>query len=118
MNTTKLLARVVRWRYWKQLHALKCVGQLTHAGLYSLKFQIMSLNTLSKETEMRLAEFFNQATDPKSFTKAIRKVNYLLAMSLMRECETLQIDPKSVEQGYFWLNELAEILNPYFEIED
>ncbi len=98
-------------------NALKCVGQLTHAGLYSLKFQIMSLNTLSKETELRLNEFFNQATDPKSFAKAIRKVNYLLAMSLMRECETLQIDPKSVEQGYFWLNELAEILNPYFEVE-
>jgi hypothetical protein len=78
----------------------------------------MSLNTLSKETEMRLAEFFNQATDPKSFAKTIRRINYLLAMSLMRECETLQIDSKSVEQGYFWLNELAEILNPYFEVED
>ena len=80
-------------------------------------FKIMSLNTLSKETELRLNEFFNQATDPKSFAKAIRRVNYLLAMSLMRECETLQIDTKAVEEGYFWLNELAEILNPYLDVE-
>lgn len=78
----------------------------------------MSLNTLSKETELRLNEFFNQETDPKSFAKAIRRVNYLLAMSLMRECETLQIDPKGVEEGYFWLNELAEILNPYLDVND
>lgn len=77
----------------------------------------MSVNSLSKETELRLNEFFNQETDPKSFAKTIRKVNYLLALSLMRECETMQIDSKSVEEGYFWLNELAEILNPYLEIE-
>ena len=77
----------------------------------------MSVNSLSKETELRLNEFFNQETDPKSFAKTIRKVNYLLALSLMRECETMQIDSKSVEEGYFWLNELAEILNPYMEIE-
>lgn len=77
----------------------------------------MSVNSLTKETELRLNEFFNQETDPKSFAKTIRKVNYLLAMSLMRDCETMQIDPKSVEEGYFWLNELAEILNPYLEIE-
>ncbi|MDA6071697.1 hypothetical protein NJT12_18900, partial [Flavobacterium sp. AC] len=56
----------------------------------------MSVNTLSKETELRLTEFFNQAIDPENFAKAIRRVNYLLAMSLMRECETLQIDTKSV----------------------
>jgi hypothetical protein len=77
----------------------------------------MSINTLSKETELRLNEFFNQATDPASFAKAIRKVNYLLAMSLMRECETLQIDTKSVEDGFYWLNQLAEILNPYLDAE-
>ena len=78
----------------------------------------MSTNTLSKETEIRLAEFFNQATDPKSFAKTIRRVNYLLAMSLMRECETLQNDLMTVQDGYYWLNELAEILNPYFEVEN
>jgi len=78
----------------------------------------MSVNSLSKEAELRLNEFFNQETDPVRFAKTIRKVNYLLAMSLMRDCETMQIDPKSVEQGFFWLNELAEILNPYLETDN
>lgn len=78
----------------------------------------MSVNSLSKETELRLNEFFNQETDPVRFAKTIRKVNYLLAMSLMRECETMQIDHKAVEQGFFWLNELAEILNPYLETDN
>ncbi|MBP1225290.1 hypothetical protein [Flavobacterium sp. 1355] len=78
----------------------------------------MSVNSLSKETELRLNEFFNQETDPVRFAKTIRKVNYLLAMSLMRDCETMQIDPKAVEQGFFWLNELAEILNPYLETDN
>ncbi|KOP37565.1 hypothetical protein, partial [Flavobacterium sp. VMW] len=33
MNSAKLFARVVCWRYWKQLQRfLKCVGQLSHAG--------------------------------------------------------------------------------------
>ncbi|MBF4515009.1 hypothetical protein IRZ71_01580 [Flavobacterium sp. ANB] len=77
----------------------------------------MSVNSLSKKTELQLNEFFNQSIDPKSFAKAIRRVNYLLAISLMRECETLQIDTKSVEQGYYLLNELAEILNPYLDTE-
>lgn len=96
-------------------NALCSVGHLSYAGFIIPKCKIMSVNTLTKETELRLNEFFNQATDPKSFAKAIRRVNYLLAMALMRECETLVIDPKSVEQGYFWLNELAEVLNPYLE---
>ena len=109
---------MIRWRYWKQLQRSERRRTANPFGfLYPLNFQIMSINTLSKETELRLNEFFNQETDPKSFAKTIRKVNYLLALSLMRECETMQIDPKSVEEGYFWLNELAEILNPYLEIE-
>ena len=77
----------------------------------------MSVNSLSKETELRLNEFFNQATDPKSFAKAIRRVNYLLAMSLMRECETLQLEKTTLENGFYWLNELAETLNPYLDVE-
>lgn len=99
-------------------NALKGVGQLTCMGFIFPKLSDYECKLPSKETELRLNEFFNQATDPKSFAKAIRRVNYLLAMSLMRECETLQIDMKSVEDGYFWLNELAEILNPYLEVDE
>jgi hypothetical protein len=77
----------------------------------------MSTNTLSKETELRLNEFFNKSIDPKNFAKAIRQINYLIALSVIRDCETLQSEKTSLELGFYWLNELAEILNPYFDAE-
>jgi hypothetical protein len=77
----------------------------------------MSTNTLSKEAETRLIDFFNKSVDPKSMAKTIRKLNYILALSIMRDYQTLQIDKTSVEDGFYWLNELAEILNPYLDVE-
>lgn len=78
----------------------------------------MSTNTLSKETELRLADFFNKTVDPQSLAKAIRQINYLIGLSIIRDCETLQSETVNLEKGYYWLNELAEILNPYFEVEN
>ncbi|MNX72216.1 hypothetical protein D3C86_1035650 [compost metagenome] len=40
MNSEKLLAHVVCWRYWKQLQRfLEGVGQLTHMGFIFPKLQ-------------------------------------------------------------------------------
>ena len=77
----------------------------------------MSTNTLSKETELRLADFFSNSIDPELMAKTIRKLNYILALSIMRECETLETEKTNLEQGFYWLNELAEILNPYLDVE-
>lgn len=77
----------------------------------------MSTNTLSKETELRLTDFFNNSIDPELMAKAIRKLNYILALSIMRDCETLETEKTNLEQGFYWLNELAEILNPYLNVE-
>lgn len=77
----------------------------------------MSTNTFSKETELRLADFFNNSIDPQLMAKTIRQVNYMLALSLMRECETLETEKTNLENGFYWLNELAEILNPYLDVE-
>ncbi|TPG42317.1 hypothetical protein [Flavobacterium pectinovorum] len=77
----------------------------------------MITNTLSKEAETRLLDFFNKSVDPQSLAKTIRQVNYMLALSLMRKCETLEIDKTNLENGFYWLNELAEILNPYLDVE-
>lgn len=35
----------------------------------------------------------------------------------MRESETLKFDKISLENGFYWLNELAETLNPYLDAE-
>ncbi|MDN3675643.1 hypothetical protein QWY99_21660 [Flavobacterium branchiarum] len=77
----------------------------------------MSTNTLSKETELRLTEFFNNSIAPQDMAKTIRQINHMLSLSLMRECETLQLEKSTLENSFYWLNELAEILNPYLDTE-
>lgn len=77
----------------------------------------MSVNTLTKETESRIADFFNTTFDPVSLAKEIRRINHLIALSLIRDCETLQSETVNLEKGFYWLNELAEVLNPYLDVE-
>lgn len=74
----------------------------------------MSTNTFSKETETRLIDFFNDTIAPEDMAKVIRQVNYTMALGVMREKETPQ---NGIENNFYWLNELAEILNPYLEVE-
>ncbi|MFH6994176.1 hypothetical protein [Flavobacterium sp. FlaQc-48] len=77
----------------------------------------MSTNTLSKEAETRLMNFFNNTIDPKEMAKSIRQANYILALGVMREHETLQNEKANLENSFYWLNQLAEILNPYLDEE-
>ncbi|MNG10363.1 hypothetical protein D3C85_755990 [compost metagenome] len=77
----------------------------------------MNTNTLSKEAETRLMNFFNKTIEPETMAKTLRQVNYILALGVMREHETLQNEITNLENGYYWLNELAEILNPYLDKE-
>ena len=77
----------------------------------------MSTNTLSKETELRLTEFFTNSIDPQSMAKTIRQVNYFLALTAMRESEPLPSEKENLENGFYWLNQLAETLNPYLDVE-
>jgi hypothetical protein len=77
----------------------------------------MSTSTLSKEAETRLTDFFNNTIDPEEMAKAIRQVNYILALGVLREHETLQNEIINLENSFYWLNQLAEILNPYLDVE-
>jgi hypothetical protein len=77
----------------------------------------MSTNTLSKETEKRLINFFNDTIDPEEMSRAIRKLNYILALGILRQDPTLQNELINLEYSFFWLNELAEVLNPYLNLE-
>lgn len=76
----------------------------------------MSTNNFSKETEIRLTEFFTNIIDPKEMAKAIRQVNYILALSVLRECETLP-EKVSIENSFYCMNKLAEALDPYLDVE-
>ena len=62
----------------------------------------MSTNNLSKEAETRLVNFFNHTIEPEGIAKAIRQMNYLLALEVMRKNETLQVEidtSKTVSTG-------------------
>ena len=97
-------------------NALCGVGHLSCAGSFP-KHKDMSTNTLSKEAEKRLTDFFNHTIEPEGMAKAIRQLNYLLALGVMREHETLQTQINTLENSFYWLNELAEVLNPYLSLE-
>lgn len=77
----------------------------------------MSTNTLSKEAEKRLINFFNDTIDPAEMSKAIRKLNYIITLGILRQDPTLQNELINLEDSFFWLNELAEVLNPYLNLE-
>ncbi|WP_264538054.1 hypothetical protein [Flavobacterium sp. N1736] len=77
----------------------------------------MSTKTISKEAENRLMNFFNNTIEPQEMAKAIRQLNYILALGVMREDKTLQFQLMNLENSFYWLNELAEVLNPYLEME-
>ena len=77
----------------------------------------MNANTLSKEAETRLQHFFNEKIAAEDMAKIIRQVNYLLSLNLMKENETFQNGKINLEENFFWLNELAEILNLYLNQE-
>ena len=77
----------------------------------------MSTNHLSKEFETRLKDFFADIIDPKDMAKSIRQVNYALSLCSMRGCETLESELSNIDDNFYWLNKLAEVLDPYLDVE-
>ena len=77
----------------------------------------MNANTISKETQIRLLNFFNERIEPEEMAKTLRQVNFTLALGIMSEHEELQNEITKLRDSFYWLNELAEILNPYLDLE-
>ncbi|WP_263362486.1 hypothetical protein [Flavobacterium collinsii] len=77
----------------------------------------MTTENFSKETETRLMDFFNNAIDPKDMAKSIRQVNHVLSLCVMRECETIQSELSCIDDHFYWLNKLAEVLDPYLDVK-
>lgn len=77
----------------------------------------MSKKNLSKEAETRLMNFFNNNIEPQDMAKVLRHVNYVMALGILREDETLQNEKSNLQNSFYWLNQLAEILNPYLDLE-
>ncbi|CAD0001614.1 hypothetical protein [Flavobacterium salmonis] len=77
----------------------------------------MSINNLSEETEIRLIDFFKNNINPGDMAKVIRQVNYILALSVLREFETLQAEINNLQNSFYCMNKLAEALDPYLDLK-
>jgi len=49
--------------------------------------------------------------------KTIRQVNYVLSLCAIRGCETVETEFNNLEDNFYWLNKLAEVLDPYLDGE-
>jgi len=85
--------------------------------LKNLKNKTMTTENLSKETETRLIEFFRKTIDFEDMAKTIRQVNHILFLCVMRGCETVESEVKNIEDNFYWLNKLAEALDPYLDVD-
>lgn len=81
------------------------------------KNKIMITENLSKEIETRLKDFLINTIDPKDLAKSIRQVNHALSLCSMRGCETLESELPNVDDNFYWLNKLAEVLDPYLDVD-
>jgi hypothetical protein len=84
--------------------------------LPEIKNKIMTTEMLSNEVENRLKAFFTDIIDPKDMAKTIREVNYILSLCSMRGCETVETEFNNLEDNFYWLNRLAEALDPYLDV--
>ena len=77
----------------------------------------MATENLSKEVETGLKDFFINIIDPKDMAKTIRQVNYALSLCSMRGCETVESELSNMDDNFYWLNKLAEVLDPYLDVD-
>ena len=69
-------------------------------------------------TNEKLIEFFEKTIDPEAMAKSIRRINYILALTAIRYDENQNcIDKTWLDDGFYWLNELAETLDPCMSIK-
>lgn len=83
----------------------------------NLNLKTMDKNHFSKEVEIRLKDFFTNTIDSDEMARAIRQVNYILSLSAIRGCETVETEFNNLEDNFYWLNKLAEVLDPYLDTE-
>lgn len=81
----------------------------------NLKNKTMTTESFSEEVEIRLKDFFTNTVDSDEMAKTIRQVNYVLSLCAMRGCETVETEFNNLEDNFYWLNKLAEVLDPYLD---
>ncbi|MDI5886534.1 hypothetical protein [Flavobacterium yafengii] len=73
--------------------------------------------TLRNQASERLDLFFKEITGEAEMAKQIRRMNYVLSMATIGEKDEHLPGEYWVKDGLFWLNELAEVLDPSISID-
>lgn len=77
----------------------------------------MATNNDSEEIDKRIKDFFEDCIAPKDLAKSIRKLSYLIAFSAMSNVKTSDVQISNFSDHFYWLNQLAEVLDPYLDVE-
>lgn len=88
---------------------------MSKINIFTTKNKIMITEKLPNNVETRLNDFFTDKIDSKEMAKIIREVNNALSLCVMRGCETIESEIKNIDDNFYWLNKLAEVLDPYLE---
>ncbi|PTD14374.1 hypothetical protein [Flavobacterium columnare] len=76
-----------------------------------------SENQQNQEFEAKLKEFFTLEIPKKDFAKYVRHLNFMVMTASLKEGNSILLQ-EEVANYTFWLNELAEILDPYLKAEE
>lgn len=69
-------------------------------------------------TNEKLIEFFEKTIDPEAMARTMRRINYILTLVVIRNEENKNpMNPDWLDDGFYYLNELAEILDPCLNID-
>ena len=61
----------------------------------------------------KLTTFFTEQVDAKDFAKSLRRAVYLISLSYIRSDDnTNRMSPEWTDESVYFLNELAEVLDP------
>ncbi len=72
----------------------------------------------SGNTNEKLAEFFKKQISHTDMALYIRRINYILSLTAIRYDENHNVLNKEwLDDGFYWLNEFAETLDPCLSIE-
>lgn len=89
---------------------------MSKINIFTQKNKIMITEMPLNEIEAKLNDFFTDKIDCKEMAKMIREVNNALSLCVMRGCETIESEIKNIDDNFYWLNKLAETLDPYLDV--
>ena len=79
----------------------------------------MNQEKIKESIEEKIKEFLNRDIDPKTLALYLRKYNHAI---ISNEMERLSVDFEymyldEIKDGYYWVNQVAELLDPYLKKE-